>query len=67
MRAETGKAYPPATTSARKEPYTGQARVNVEEREVLELLQRIVELLDDIDASLANLGGKLDQIHERMP
>jgi hypothetical protein len=55
------------TASAPEKPDTGPAPVNVEGREVIGLLQRIVELLDDIDASLANIGGKLDQIHERMP
>lgn len=52
-------------TDASKVP-AGRAAVNAP-AEVIELLRRIAELLDDIDASLANLGGKLDQIHGRMP
>ena len=35
--------------------------------EIIALLQKIVELLDDIDGSLANLGVSLDSIRSRLP
>lgn len=44
-----------------------QTQAPPDSREVVALLQRIVELLDEIDGSLANIGGKLDDIHTRMP
>jgi hypothetical protein len=35
--------------------------------EVVALLKQIVELLDEIDGSLANIGGSLDAIYSKMP
>jgi hypothetical protein len=72
MSANNGESHPPATASTAKTPDTSPVSAqpisgNGEQREVIELLQRIVQLLDDIDGSLANIEGKLDQIHARMP
>ena len=35
--------------------------------EIIALLQKIVELLDDIDGSLANICGELSTISGRLP
>jgi hypothetical protein len=37
------------------------------EDEIIAMLQKIVEQLDEIDRSLANLGGTLEAICTRMP
>jgi len=35
--------------------------------EIIALLQKIVELLDDIDGSLANIGGEVGSIRSSLP
>ena len=72
VKAEVKPARPSSEQAPPEQPDTrpaaaGPAPVNGEQREVIRLLQRIVELLDDIDGGLANIEGKLDQIRGRMP
>lgn len=47
------------TVSAQAQPVNTQ--------EAVALLRQIAEKLDQIDASLANIGGTLDSIQSRMP
>ena len=41
--------------------------VTTEQSEIIALLQRIIQLLDNIDGSLADINGQLDAIHAAIP
>jgi hypothetical protein len=67
MASRATGSHKGATVNA-TEPVPQKSTVpNNRDAEVIALLQKIVELLDDIDGSLANIGGTLDSINRNLP
>lgn len=48
-------------------PIPQKSTVPNRDEEIIALLQKIVELLDDIDGSLANIGGEVGSIRSSLP
>jgi len=53
--------------SASDQPPQKPSTTHNRDAEIVALLQQIVELLDEIDGSLANIGGSVDSIRSSLP